>query len=160
MVGRELLRGVLVDESLVQEPLDGAALGSRITEGVPRRDQLGEALVELVLEPTERSPPLQRAGQPSAGRPVADAVGEVGHVLIPDVRRERVDGNEVQLVDLDGVLPIDAGVAGPERHLARSRVDQPSVLVVGLIRERGGDLLNVDPAQVEHPRTLQGVAKP
>lgn len=41
VVGRELLRGVLVDESLVQEPIDGATLGSDVTEGVPVRDQLG-----------------------------------------------------------------------------------------------------------------------
>ena len=40
LVGRELLRGVLVDESLVQEPIDGATLGSDVTEGVPERDQL------------------------------------------------------------------------------------------------------------------------
>ncbi len=55
VVGRELLSGVLVDEALVQEPFDGAALGSDVTQGVPGRDQLGKVLVELVLEPTERS---------------------------------------------------------------------------------------------------------
>lgn len=48
-----------------------------------------------------------------------------------------------------GLSPVDARVAGPERHLAGARVDQPSVLVVGLIRQRGSDLLNHDLFQVE-----------
>ena len=56
---------------------------------------------------------------------------------------------------VDGVLPVDARVAGPERHLARSWVDEPSVLVIGLIRKRGGDLLNVDSGQVEHLLRLE-----
>ncbi len=47
VVGRELLSGVLVDEALVQEPFDGAALSSDVTQGVPGRDQLGKVLVEL-----------------------------------------------------------------------------------------------------------------
>ena len=79
-----------------------------------------------------------------AGAALAEAVGEVGHVPIPDVGRERFDGDQVQLVELDGVLTVDAGVAGPRRNWTRSRVEQPSVLVVGLIRQGGGDLLDVD----------------
>ena len=51
----------------------------------------------------------------------------------------------------DGVLTVDARVAGPEDHLARARIDQPSMLVVSLVRQRGGDLLNVDCVQLEHP---------
>ena len=136
VVGRELLGGAVVDESLVKQPLDGPALGSNITQGMPRRNQFGVVFIELVLESSERSPPLQRLCQASAGRAVADAVSKVGHVLIPHVGRERVDENEIQLVDLDGVLPVDARVAGPERHPARLRVDQPSVLVVSLTRIR------------------------
>ena len=61
--------------------------------------------VELIVEPPERSPPLERLGQASAGGAVADAVSKVGHVLVPHVGGERVDGNEIQLVDLDGVSP-------------------------------------------------------
>ncbi len=72
MVGRELLRGAVVDESLVQQPLDGPTLGSNITQGVPRRNQFGVVFIDLVLESSERSPPLQRLGQLSAGRAVAD----------------------------------------------------------------------------------------
>lgn len=61
----------------------------------------------------------------------------------------------IQLLDLDGVLTVDAGVAGPERQLARAGVDQPPVLIVGLIRERAGDLLNVDSTQIEHPLRVE-----
>ncbi|WP_295696897.1 hypothetical protein [Lapillicoccus sp.] len=147
----EFLGGVLGDQVSFEEPVDGAAPGSDVAEGVLRRDQLGKLLVELVLEPTERSRPLKRPGQASSSRTVTEALSEVDHVLVPDVRRDRFDGNEVQLVDLDGVLAIDACVARPERDLARARVEQPSVLVVRLIRESGGDLVNVDPAQVQHP---------
>ena len=61
-----------------------------------------------------------------------------------------MDGDEVQLVDLDGVLAVDARVAGPEDDLAGSRIEQPSMVVVRLIRQCGGDLLNVDAVQIEH----------
>jgi hypothetical protein len=93
---------------------------------------------------------LPRPGQAPAGRIVADALSEVSDVLLPDVRRDRVDGNEVQVLDLGGVRTVDACVAGPERHLARWRVEQSTVLVVGLTRERGCDLLHVDSGHVEH----------
>jgi hypothetical protein len=63
VVGRELSRGAAMDEPLVEQPLDGPALGSNITQGVPRRNQLGLAFIDLVLESSERSPPLQRLGQ-------------------------------------------------------------------------------------------------
>ena len=58
VVVRELLSGVLVDEALVQKPIDGAALGSDVPEGVPRRDQLGlpapEAPWPGVVQPHRR----------------------------------------------------------------------------------------------------------
>jgi hypothetical protein len=59
VVGRELLRRAVVDESVVKQPLDGSALGSSIAQGVPRRDQFGVVFIEFVLESSERSPPLQ-----------------------------------------------------------------------------------------------------
>jgi hypothetical protein len=49
---------------------------------------------------------------------------------------------------------IDAQVAGPEGKFARVRVDQPSTFVVGLICQCGGDLLNVDGVQIQHPPTV------
>ncbi|MEO3938201.1 hypothetical protein V3N99_15795 [Dermatophilaceae bacterium Soc4.6] len=44
----ELVGGVLVDELFVEEPLDGAALGPDVLEGVPGRDEFGVALVVSV----------------------------------------------------------------------------------------------------------------
>jgi hypothetical protein len=134
ILGVPVLRGVVVDESFLKQPLDGPALGSNITQGVPRRNQFGVVLVELVLESAEGSSPLQRLGQASAGCLVADAVSKVGHVLKPHVGRERLDENKIQLINLDGFSPVDARVAGPGGHLARSRVEQPSVLVISLVR--------------------------
>jgi hypothetical protein len=52
-VVRELSRCTLVDESLVQQPLDGPALGSNITPGVPRLDQFRLMFIELDLEASE-----------------------------------------------------------------------------------------------------------
>ncbi len=57
VVVRELVGGVLVDEPVVQEPTDGAALSWDVPEGVPRRDQLGTVLIALAFEPAERSWP-------------------------------------------------------------------------------------------------------
>ena len=71
VVGGELVSGVRVDETLVLQSVDGAALGADVPEGVPRRDQLGQVLIQLGLEPTERPSPLKRAGQASSSRPAA-----------------------------------------------------------------------------------------
>ena len=150
MVERKLLRKVLVNESLVEQPLDGSALRSNTAKAVPRRDQFGMVFIEFVLESSKGAAPLQGPFQASTDRSVADTFCEVGHVPKPHVGWKRIDGNEIQFVNFDGVLPVDSRVAGPERHLTGSWVDEPSVLVVGLIRKRGGDLLYVDSGQVEH----------
>jgi hypothetical protein len=60
VVGSEPVRGAIIDESLVQQPLDGSALGSSVTKGVPRRNQFGVVVVDLLLESSERSRSLQR----------------------------------------------------------------------------------------------------
>ena len=149
VVSMELLDGVFFDQSLVSQPLDGSDPCLGITQGVPGRDQLGVSLVELVPEAPERAPSRQGAGQALVGAAVADGVGEVDHVLVPDVGRQRVDQDQVQLVELDRVLAINTRVAGPEGHLPGSWVDQP-MLVVGLIGQRGGYLLNIDGVQLKH----------
>lgn len=151
VIGHELSRCAVVDESLVKEPLDGPTLGSDIAQRVPRRDQIWMVFVELVLEPPERSSSLQRLRQLSTGNSVADAIGKVSHVLKPHRRRQRVDEDQIELLDLDGVLPINARIAGPEDDLTRSRVDQPSVLKVSLIGESRCDLINIDSEKIEHP---------
>ncbi len=58
MVAGELLGVVVVDESLVKQPLDGTALGSNVAQGVPRRNQFGVVFIDLVLEAPECSPSL------------------------------------------------------------------------------------------------------
>lgn len=36
---------------------------------------------------------------------------DLGHVLEPHVGRKRIDGSEIQFVDVDGVLPVDSRAA-------------------------------------------------
>jgi hypothetical protein len=63
------------------------------------------------------------------------------------------DGNgsmQVQLVEVDRRLPVDAGIGAPERDLSGPRVDQPPVFAAGLAGHRAGDLLQVKDAQVKH----------
>ena len=105
MVGHELLRSAVVDEFLVKQPLDRPTLSPNITQRMPCRNQFGVVFIDLILESSERSPTLQRLAQLSTGLVVADAIGKVSHVLEPHGGRERVDGNEIKLVDLDGVPP-------------------------------------------------------
>ena len=58
VVCRELSSGAVLDESLVQQPLDSPPLGSSITQGMPSRDQFGVVFIDLVLEAPECSLPL------------------------------------------------------------------------------------------------------
>ena len=68
MVGQEAARGVVIDQRVVDEPLDSAALGTYVAERVPRRQQLRVLVVEFILEPTERSPALDSPTLRSRGR--------------------------------------------------------------------------------------------
>lgn len=89
MVDREPFRdAAVVEESLVEQPFEGSTLGSDITQGMPGGDQFAVVFIDLALESSERSSPLQRLGQASAGRVVGDPVSKVGHVLKPRVGRE------------------------------------------------------------------------
>ncbi len=47
-------------------------------------------------------------------------------------------------------LAVDPGVGRPENDFSGLRVDQPPVLVAGLVRQRGGDLPEVKAAQMKH----------
>ncbi len=67
-----------------------------------------------------------------------------------DVIWQRVDADQVQVVEIDGCLAVDAGVGRPERDLAGLRVDQPPVLVAVLVGQRVADLLQVETAQIQH----------
>jgi hypothetical protein len=70
---------------------------------------------DLGVRPRTFVPPAPRpcraAFTPPAGHVVANAVSEVGHVLVPDVRGEGVDRNQIELVELDRVLAIYPSVA-------------------------------------------------
>jgi hypothetical protein len=83
---------------------------------------------------------------------IADLVGEVGHVLIPDVGGQRVDAEQVrvEVVQVGRVVAVDAGVGGPEHDLAGLLVDQPAMLATGLVGQGGSDLVQVEGGQVQH----------
>jgi hypothetical protein len=76
-------------------------------------------LVELVFEAAEGSLAPDRTCQPAPGTFICYPIGEVGHVLVPDPGRQRVDDDQVQLVEVDRRLAVDAGVSCPERDLSR-----------------------------------------
>jgi len=81
---------------------------------------------------------------------IADPLGEVGHVLVPDVGRERVDADQVQVVEVNGVLTVDPEVGRPEGNLSGPRIDQPAMLVARLVGKSVSDLLQVQIAQIKH----------
>src|SRR6185437_2182689 len=58
VAGQKAFGRIIVDEGVVGEPFDGPADGAGIAKGVPRWQQTGIFLVELVLEPAEGSPTL------------------------------------------------------------------------------------------------------
>jgi hypothetical protein len=51
-------------------------------------------------------------------------------------------------------LPVDPGIGRPERDLSGLRVDQPPVLVAGLVGQRGSDLLQIQAAQLKHGTSI------
>jgi hypothetical protein len=133
---KEAIRGVVINEGVISQPLHGPALGPGVPEGVPGGQQVGMLFVELVFEPAEGSLALDSPCQPAPGALIGDSVGEVGHVLIPDPGRQRLDDDQVQLIEVDRRLPVNAGVSRPERDLDRVRVDQLPVLVIGRAASR------------------------
>src|SRR2546430_16835213 len=76
MVGKEAVGGVIVDERVVLEPLHGAALGPGVSEGVPRRKQVGVFLMELVLGAAEGAPSLDCSGEATGWGLVRDPARE------------------------------------------------------------------------------------
>jgi hypothetical protein len=137
-----------------------AALRARVPERVPRGHQLRELLVQLVSESAESAFAVQRPGQATARALIGDTLGEVSHIPIPDRGGQRIHDDQIQLVEIDRVLPIDAQLGGPEHGVAGSRVDQPPVFIVGLIGQRGGDLVQIEPIQIEHRSKIVHVIVP
>src|SRR6185437_2350593 len=72
VTGQEAFGRLVVDERVLDQPLDGPAPGPGIGEGVPDRQQVRISLVELILEPAERSPALNGPRQPPPGPFVGD----------------------------------------------------------------------------------------
>src|SRR3954471_10638045 len=65
------------------------------------------------------------------------ASGQLGIGVLAKVTLSRLpDDRQIKLVHVDRVLPVDPQIRRPELELPRPRVDQPPVLVVGLIGER------------------------
>jgi len=71
VAGQEAVCGLIVDERIVGQPLDRTAGGTGIEEGVPRRQQAGMLLVELIFEPAEGSLALGGQGHGTVRGPVA-----------------------------------------------------------------------------------------
>ena len=91
----------LVDKVVVNKPLHGTTLGAGVTKGVPGLQEIRTLLMEFVLEPSEGATPPDRAGQSPARPVVTDPVCEVSHVLVPHIGRQRVDADQVDIVQIN-----------------------------------------------------------
>ena len=67
MAGQEAAGGIVIDERIVGQPLDGPALGAGVAECVPRWQQVRILLVELVFEAAEGAFALDGPCQPAPG---------------------------------------------------------------------------------------------
>ena len=67
-------------------------------------------LLQPGLEPAEGALALDGPRQPPPGSLVADLIGEVGHILVPGIGRQRADADEIQIIEINGVLAVDSGV--------------------------------------------------
>ena len=91
MASQEAAGGIVIDERVAGQPLDGPAPGADIAERVPRWQQAWMLIVELVLEAAEGTFALDGPRQPASGAFIGNGLGEVGHVLVPDPGRQRID---------------------------------------------------------------------
>jgi len=66
-----------------------------VPEDIPGRQQVWVFLMEFVFEPAEGTLALDRAGQPAPGVFIGYPISEVGHVLVPDPGRQRVDDDKI-----------------------------------------------------------------
>jgi hypothetical protein len=105
MFVKEACSGVVVSERVVGEPLNSPSVAAGVTKCVPGRQQVRKLIVQLVLEPVKGTLALDDSRQPSPSLFITDLFGEVDHVLVPDVGRQRIDADQIQLVEIDGVWP-------------------------------------------------------
>lgn len=139
-----------LDEAVVDQPLDGPPPHAGVVEDEPLLPKL-RVVVQLVLEPPERARPAERPLESRRHPLVAHSRNEVLHVGVRLVRRDRVDGHEAGLVEVVHVPLVYA--RGMEPHLPRAGIEPPGVLV-GVVFERGGEVVEVEVVKVEHELLL------
>src|SRR5262249_8471524 len=100
---------------------DSPAPCADVAEFVPRWQEVRILVVKLVPEPAEGAFALYGPCQPAPGAFVGDGFGEVGHVLVPDPGWQRIDADQIQFVEVDWCLAVDAGVGRPEHDLSGLR---------------------------------------
>jgi hypothetical protein len=94
--------------------------------------------VELVPEAAKGAFALDGPCQPAPGAFIGDGFGEVGHVLIPDPGWQRIDADQVQLVEVDRCLAVDAGVGLVGQRVAIEDVRREAVVVFDETRPATG----------------------
>src|SRR5450755_5046704 len=114
MTGQEAAGSIVIDKRSAGQPLDGPSLGAHIAERVPRWQQVRILLVQFVLEAAEGAFALEGPCQPAPSTFIGKSSGEVGHVLVPDPGWQWIDADQVQVVEIDGCLAVDAGAGRPE----------------------------------------------
>src|SRR5262245_51756737 len=123
---------------------------------MPGGQEVRVLLVQFVLEPAECAATVDRPRESPTGAVVADLLDKVGHVLIPDMGGQRIDSDQVQLVEINRIAPVNPEVAGPEHDLTSLRVHQPPPIIRILILQRGRNLVQIETLQVKHqPRILR-----
>ena len=68
--------------------------------------------------------------------------------------------DQIQIVEVNRCLAVDARVGCLERDLSGLRVDQLPVLAVGLVGQCVADLLQVEAAQVRHLARIDPYSSP
>src|SRR5438132_9930941 len=87
--GDRTLGSGLLDESLVNEPLNRPSLNAGVVKAKPRLAQLRE-VEQRVLEAPKSAAPCDRSLEQSASLRIPDALDEVLHVLVSLLRRDRL----------------------------------------------------------------------
>jgi hypothetical protein len=119
------IRRVAVNERVIGEPLHGPAPGPGVAEGTPCWQQVRVLLMEFVFERAEGALAADSACQPAPDALIGYPVGEVGHVLVPDPGRQRIDDEQVQFVEVDRCRTFRsaAGSRSPSARAGRCRDD-------------------------------------
>jgi YD repeat-containing protein len=114
--------------------------------------------VEFVFEPAEGSLALDSLCQPAPGALIGDSVGEVGHVLVPDPGRQRLDDDQVQFIEVDWRLPTVATDAA--NHTTSQAYDLDGNVISSTDQNNNTTKLTLDPRgdviQVMAPHDTSG----